>query len=195
MINKAEVIEFFDSQAPMWDAEMIKDDRIVNIILDNAGIKKGTRVLDVACGTGVLFPDLLERGALVTGIDISAEMIKIAKTKFRDKKIKIICGDVECMESEELFDSVVVYNAFPHFSDPEKLIDELAALTKPGGYLTVAHGMSRDRIDAHHNGSARRISNGLMPAEELADLFRKNFEITVIVSDDKMYQVCGRRKV
>ena len=195
MINKAEVIEFFDSQAPMWDAEMIKDDRIVNIILDNAGIKKGTRVLDVACGTGVLFPDLLERGALVTGIDISAEMIKIAKTKFRDKKIKIICGDVECMESEELFDSVVVYNAFPHFSDPEKLIDELAALTKPGGYLTVAHGMSRDKIDAHHNGSARRISNGLMPAEELADLFRKYFEITVIVSDDKMYQVCGRRKV
>ena len=195
MINKAEVIEFFDSQAPMWDAEMIKDDRIVNIILDNAGIKKGTRVLDVACGTGVLFPDLLERGALVTGIDISAEMIKIAKTKFRDKKIKIICGDVECMESEELFDSVVVYNAFPHFSDPEKLIDELAALTKPGGYLTVAHGMSRDKIDARHNGSARRISNGLMPAEELADLFRKYFEITVIVSDDKMYQVCGRRKV
>lgn len=193
MINKAEVIEFFDSQAPVWDAEMIKDDRIVNIILDNAGIKKGTRVLDVACGTGVLFPDLLERGALVTGIDISAEMIKIAKTKFRDKKIKIICGDVECMESEELFDSVVVYNAFPHFSDPEKLIDELAALTKPGGYLTVAHGMSRDKIDAHHNGSARRISNGLMPAEELADLFRKYFEITVIVSDDKMYQVCGRK--
>lgn len=193
MINKAEVIEFFDSQAPMWDAEMIKDDRIVNIILDNAGIKKGTRVLDVACGTGVLFPDLLERGALVTGIDISAEMIKIAKTKFRDKKIKIICGDVECMESEELFDIVVVYNAFPHFSDPEKLIDELAALTKPGGYLTVAHGMSRDKIDARHNGSARRISNGLMPAEELADLFRKYFEITVIVSDDKMYQVCGRK--
>lgn len=193
MINKAEVIEFFDSQAPMWDAEMIKDDRIVNIILDNAGIKKGTRVLDVACGTGVLFPDLLERGALVTGIDISAEMIKIAKTKFRDKKIKIICGDVECMESEELFDSVVVYNAFPHFSDPEKLIDELAALTKPGGYLTVAHGMSKDKIDARHNGSARRISNGLMPAEELADLFRKYFEITVIVSDDKMYQVCGRK--
>lgn len=193
MINKAEVIEFFDSQAPMWDAEMIKDDRIVNIILDNAGIKKGTRVLDVACGTGVLFPDLLERGALVTGIDISAEMIKIAKTKFRDKKIKIICGDVECMESEELFDIVVVYNAFPHFSDPEKLIDELAALTKPGGYLTVAHGMSKDKIDARHNGSARRISNGLMPAEELADLFRKYFEITVIVSDDKMYQVCGRK--
>lgn len=34
------------------------------------------RLLDVACGTGVLFPDYLARGASVTGIDISPEMAR-----------------------------------------------------------------------------------------------------------------------
>lgn len=53
MIDKADVIEFFDRCAPSWDAELIRSDRKINIILDNAGVGEGSRVLDVACGTGV----------------------------------------------------------------------------------------------------------------------------------------------
>ena len=57
MINKNEVIEFFDRLAPSWDADMIRHDDVIDLILDNAGVKSDIRVLDVACGTGVLFPD------------------------------------------------------------------------------------------------------------------------------------------
>ena len=46
-------------------------------------------------------------------------------------------------------------------------------MLKPGGTLTVAHGMSREKIDAHHHGTARHVSNGLMPAEELAEILYK----------------------
>ena len=49
------------------------------MILDNGGIKEDIHVLDVACGTGVLFPDYLKRKvASVTGVDISQKMAKIA---------------------------------------------------------------------------------------------------------------------
>lgn len=46
MIDKNEVIEFFDRCAPYWNADMVRSDEIIDKILDNAGVKAGSRVLD-----------------------------------------------------------------------------------------------------------------------------------------------------
>lgn len=192
MIEKADVIEFFDRCAPSWDAELIRSDRKINIILDNAGVKEGSRVLDVACGTGVLIPDYISRGADVTGIDISPEMIKLAEQKYAGTGVRFICGDVEAADVGQDFDAIVVYNAFPHFPDPERLIAHLSGLLAEGGVLTVAHGMSREKIDAHHHGSASKVSIGLMPAEQLAEIFGRHLNVTAVISDDGMYQVAGK---
>lgn len=194
MIEKADIIEFFDRRAPSWDAELIRSDRKISIILDNAGVKQGSRVLDVACGTGVLIPDYIRRGADVTGIDISPEMIKLAKQKYAGTGVRFICGDVEAADVGQDFDAIVVYNAFPHFPDPERLIFRLSGLLAEGGILTVAHGMSREKIDAHHYGSASKVSIGLMPAEQLAEIFGRHLNVTAVISDDGMYQVAGMRK-
>ena len=146
----------------------------------------------MACGTGVLMPDYLARGvASVTGIDISPKMVEIARAKFPQPEITILCGDVETAELGIAFDCIVVYNAFPHFPDPERLIARLVTLLKPNGTLTVAHGMSREKIDAHHHGSACHVSNGLMSADDLADIFKKYLAVSTTVSDDRMYQVVG----
>lgn len=191
-MNKQDIIQFFDRHASMWDAEMIRSDRIIHRILDHAGVKAGVDVLDVACGTGVLFPDYLSRNVQsVTAIDISPEMVKIAQKKF--PQIQVLCGDVETASFDRQFDCVMVYNAFPHFPDPENLIRVLAALLKPGGTLTVAHGMSRAAIDRHHQGHASKVSRGLMGDDELATLFGKYLTVTTKTSDDQMYQVTGKR--
>lgn len=195
MINKEEVIEFFDHLAPTWDDDLIRNEKVIERILNNAGVEKGTSVLDVACGTGVLFPDYIKRGAeAVTAIDISPGMVKIAKEKYQGSRIRIICGDVEKAQFENKFDVVMVYNAFPHFPDPARLIRTLASFTREGGRLSVAHGMSRSKIDSHHRGAAHRVSNGLMGEEELKKLFAPYFDVDVMISDDEMYQVCGVRK-
>ena len=193
MIDRKEVIEFFDRLAPGWDSDLVRNDEIIGIILDNARVSDGKDILDVACGTGVLIPDYLEREvASVTAIDISPEMSRIAGEKFSgDPRVKVLCGDVENTDFGRTFDCVIVYNAFPHFPDPERLIDCLSSLLKPGGMLTVAHGMSREKIDAHHHGPAKRVSNGLMPAEELASIFTKHLKVSTVISDDRMYQVAG----
>ncbi len=192
MIDKKEVIEFFDKCAPGWDACMIRNDDIIQMILDNAGVKKDSKVLDVACGTGVLIPDYLSRDvSAVTAIDISSEMIKIAQSKFKDKRVEFICADVMEYDLCGGYDSVVIYNAFPHFTQPDRLIEILSGKLKTGGRITVAHGMSREKIDAHHKGRAYKVSDGLMEADRLADIFKKYTNVINVISDDNMYQVVG----
>lgn len=192
-MNKQDVITFFDRLAPQWDDDMIRSDQIIGKILDNAEVRPGVTVLDVACGTGVLFPDYLKRQvAAVTAVDISPEMVKIAAAKYPDAPIEVLCADVETLPLTRKFDCIMVYNAFPHFPDPEKLIRVLAGMLKPGGTLTVAHGMSRAAIDHHHEGSASRVSNGLLHEDVLAGIFEKYLTVTVKISDAHMYQVTGK---
>ena len=192
-MDKKDVISFFDRCAPWWDDDMIRDEEIIATILDNGGIGEGGHVLDVACGTGVLFPDYLKRGAAsVTGIDISPEMAKIAQSKFPE--VQVICGDVEEVDFGQKFDAVMVYNAFPHFPDPENLIRVLAGLVKPGGKLSVAHGMSRAALSSHHAGRASTVSIELLHEDELSALFAPYFNVDTVISNDKMYQVAGVRK-
>ena len=187
-MNKQDIIEFFDRLAPQWDADMVRNDAIIATILDNAGVSEGKRVLDVACGTGVLFGDYLARNvASLTAIDISPEMAKIASAKC--PQATVLCGDVLTEALPGPFDCIVVYNAFPHFPEPEKLIAALSAHLAPGGSLTVAHGMSRAAIDAHHHGAASKVSVGLMHEDDLAELMGKYLTVTHKISNEKMYQV------
>ncbi len=193
MIEQKDVIAFFDRLAPGWDAMQSPDSGVIKAILDNAGIAEGKDVLDVACGTGIMIPYYLERKvASVTAVDISPCMAEIARAKFPRPDVTVLCGDAGALPADRKYGCIVVFNAFPHFPDPERLLAHLSLLLRPGGVLTVAHGASRETIDAHHRGQARHVSVGLMPAEDLAALFRKTLTVTAVLSDDTMYQVAGR---
>lgn len=193
-MDKKDIIHFFGHLAPQWDADMIRDGAIIDKILDGAGVKAGARVLDVACGTGVLIPDYLARNAAsVTAVDISPEMVRIAREKFPQENVTILCGDIETIALAQKFDCIMVYNAFPHFPDPTHLIEVLAMMLETGGTLTVAHGMSRAKIDHHHEGTASKVSRGLMHEDDLAEIFEKHLRVTVKISDDTMYQVTGTK--
>ncbi len=195
-MEKKDIIEFFDRCAPTWDAGMIKSDTIIATILDNAEVAENMDILDVACGTGVMFPYYLQRNAAsVTGIDIAPEMAKIAAAKYEnDPRVQVICGDVEETAFDRKFDVIVVYNAFPHFPDPRRLIKTLAGLLKEGGRLTIAHGASRETIDNHHQGAASKVSNGLMSADSLKKLFDPFLQVEIVISNDRMYQVSGVKR-
>ena len=195
-MEKKDIIDFFDSCAPTWDAGMIKSDVIIGEILDHAEVAADMDILDVACGTGVMFDYYLQRNVRsVTGIDISPEMAKIAAGKYENEsRIQVVCGDVEETQFDKQFDVIVVYNAFPHFPDPRRLIKTLSGLLKDGGRLTVAHGASREAIDNHHQGAASKVSNGLMSAHSLKKLFDPHLQVEIVISNDRMYQVSGVKR-
>ena len=190
-MNKKDIISFFDRCAPWWDDDMVRNEAVIATILDKGAVKAGVTVLDVACGTGVLFPDYMQRGAEVTGIDISPEMVKVAQSKF--PQLEIICGDVETHDFGKQFDVVMVYNAFPHFPQPAELIAHLASLLKEGGRLTVAHGMSRAALQEHHK-RAQGVSLELPHEDDMAKLFAPYFDVDAVISNEEMYLVSGVKK-
>ena len=195
-MTKEEVIAYFNRCAPNWDEETIRNDDKINAILNYSGITEGVRVLDVACGTGVLFPDYLQRNvATLVGVDIAPEMVKIAAEKFSDPRIRVICADIQTFQPSETFDRIMIYDAFPHFPEPEKLIAHLASLLSENGRFTIAHSMSRAQIDAFHGQvGAETVSMGLVHEDTLAQMLSPYFHVDIVLSDAEKYVVSGIKR-
>ena len=193
-MDKDTLISFFDQAAPEWDDRMVADDRKIEFILDRAGICSEQTVLDVACGTGVLFPYYLRRKVRrITGVDISPEMARIAAAKADDPRIEVICGDIETLPVTEPYDCCVIYNAFPHFPDPARLMERLSLWVKAGGRITVAHGMSLEALHRHHAGRAEHVSRPMLPPQALAKLLSPWFAVDTRISDEEKYVVSAVR--
>lgn len=191
-MDKKDIIAFFDELAPCWDKTNVRNEEVISEILRKGGVRKGAKVLDIACGTGVLFPDYESLGAEFVGIDISENMVKKAREKFPEAEV--ICGDATTYDFSSDFDAVMIYNAFPHFDEPQRLIENLAKSLKKSGRLSIAHGISEKELEKCHSGSAKNISVPLVKKEVLAEMMKPYFEADVLISDERMYMVSGVKK-
>lgn len=72
---------------------------------------------------------------------------------------------------------------------------DLSGWLRPGGRLTVAHSMSIAQLNRHHAGRAARVSMGMLPAAELAELFSPWFDVDTAISDQEKYILSGTRKM
>lgn len=99
--------------------------------------------LDLACGTGDFTVELLKRfpGMEVTGIDLTPEMIDIAKAKTEhlDASVDFAIGDAQDLGfiCDETFDLIVCAFGFRNFPDKAKALAECARMLKPSGKLVV----------------------------------------------------------
>lgn len=104
---------------------------------------KGKRMLDLGCGYGWHSIYAMENGASsVVGIDISQNMLKVAKEKTHFSEVEYICGAIEDIDlKEESFDIVLSSLAFHYIKDYKELIEKINKVLKPNGILifTVEH--------------------------------------------------------
>ena len=90
------------------------------------------------------------------------------------------------------YDCCVIFNAFPHFCNPEALVKNLAKALKAGGTLTVAHDCSREELDRHHMKEASGVSQRLMSEDDLAALLKEvGFTDVKIKADSEIFIVSG----
>ena len=106
-----------------------------------AGVRSGQRVLDVACGTGVVSVTAARVGARVTGLDLTPELLELARENGRIAGVEIEWheGDVEKLPfGDATFDFVL--SEFGHIfaPRPEVAIGEMLRVLKPGGTIAFS---------------------------------------------------------
>ena len=184
--------EFFDRLAPKWD-EMDDGDHGRKALLASLPIQKGMRLLDAACGTGVITGELMAlSGSPVIGVDISGEMLRRAKAKYAGSEAIFVEASLYDYEDEP-FDGIIVYNAYPHFVELERFKKKLSSLLKPGGFAVILHNMGRARLDAHHAHVPAVISRSLLPVNEEAAFYKDTFFVERAEEDENHYLILLRK--
>jgi len=131
----------------VWSAG---DFGVIAKIIENEGadfikrlnIPKGSKVLDVACGSGNLAIPAARGGALVSGIDIVADLIRQAKERAGAENLKadFQVGDAEALPfKDNEFDYVVTMFGAMFAPRPDVTASELVRVTKPGGTIAMAN--------------------------------------------------------
>lgn len=132
----------FDPVAPTYD----RLNRIMTAGLDRRWRRRAVRelstfnfqlsILDVACGTGDLTLDLLRRGHRVTGVDLSEQMLALARRKAEAARFQL--ADAEALPFPDAsFDAVTCAFGIRNFVHLEKGLDEMLRVLKPGGRLVL----------------------------------------------------------
>ncbi|MDP3770433.1 MAG: methyltransferase domain-containing protein [Candidatus Sungbacteria bacterium] len=131
--------------------EKLEDSYQKNVILPNVlrilDIKKGDRVLDLACGQGFFSRALSDAGARVTGIDVSVELIGIAK-KHLPKNIAYYAASVEKLDmlKSESFDAAVIILAIQNIKNVADVFSECSRVLASSGRLVIVMNHPAFRI-------------------------------------------------
>lgn len=115
-------------------------------ILDLTGIRPGTRVLDVGCGSGEFLALLDRAGAVTAGVDPAPAMIARARSCAPAADIRL--GSAESLPwPAASFDVVTAVNSLQFAEDTDAAVAEIARVTVPGGCIAIANWAEGERND------------------------------------------------
>lgn len=105
-------------------------------VFDRIGISRGTRLLDVGCGSGLAAQLAAELGAQVSGIDAAPALIEIARERLADGDFHV--GDMEKLPyTDASFDVVTGFNSFQHAANPVAALSEAKRVVRRGGRVAM----------------------------------------------------------
>lgn len=185
-LDHATMTRAYAKWAPVYDAVCGPFFRAGRKAAAAAARPSGRDILEIGVGTGLSLEDYGPEN-VVTGIDVSTDMIEKARRRLRGGRFPHVAG-LHVMDAHDLefgdacFDGVVGQFVITLVSDPERVLDECARVLRPGGVLTlVNHLYSEDGVRAALErklaGPARRV--GLRPDFPFA-----RFEAWVAGRDD-----------
>lgn len=117
---------------------------IYHVVLDKTNVGRGTRLLDVGCGTGMAAQLAAKLGAEITGLDASEAELAIARERVPNSEFR--CGEMEELPyADASFNVVTGFSSFQFAEDPVNALWEARRVVKPGGYVAmVAWGRMED---------------------------------------------------
>lgn len=192
-------VEFFNQIAKEWDSIIEVNEEKINTLLSKLNITDNSKVLDIGTGTGVLIPFLksLNPNGYIKGVDISSEMLNVAREKFRNiEKVSFELVDVEKDVINETYDSIVLYSMFPHLKDKTNTIKKLVEKNlEKSGQLIIAHSNSRTFLNNMHKEKNECLSEDrLISVTDQRYLFEKvGLKVVDAFEDNEIYYLVIKR--
>ncbi|MBR7838752.1 class I SAM-dependent methyltransferase [Actinospica durhamensis] len=129
---------FAEAYAAETESNLINGHYTRPAVLDLAGDVTGRRILDVGCGAGPLLESLRDRGAVVTGIEPSAEMLELAKRRLgEDVDLRLADLQDPLPFPDNAFDDAIACLVLHYLEDWTAPLAELRRVLVPGGRVIV----------------------------------------------------------
>ncbi|HET6506087.1 MAG TPA: class I SAM-dependent methyltransferase [Baekduia sp.] len=110
---------------------------LFSAVLDALDVGRGTRLVDLGCGSGLAARMAAERGATVAGIDATPELLEIARERVPDGAFHVAALE-ETPLHDGAFDAATGFNAFQFAADPVAAVREAARIVRGDGGLVAA---------------------------------------------------------
>lgn len=146
-------VELFAPLGPTYDRvgstlSFGQDPRWRRFLVSRVPDGRGTHVLDVATGTGLVAERLVARGFDVTGLDQSPDMLAVARRRFGDRVPLVEGSATDLPFADASFDHLTFTYLLRYVDDPAATLRELARVVRPGGVIAmlefaVPHGVWR----------------------------------------------------
>ncbi len=191
-----EIEQFFDRRASDWDSLHRRQDfETIERVFSRISITKEDYILDVGAGTGILAPYLIETGCRFTALDLSGKMLEMYRKKF--PSALTVQGDYEKDDlfADNSFTKIIIYNSFPHFTNPFLVFEKAHAHLAEGGGLIIFQSMNRLALDQKHRSVGGTVArHSLYPdADLLTALSHAGFAENFILDED-FFLLQGRKK-
>jgi SAM-dependent methyltransferase len=140
--------ELWGVRAQDWaDAMEGQMQPLYDAVLERIGVGQGTELLDAGCGSGLAAQLAARRGAIVTGLDATPELLAIARRRVPNGEF--LEGDLEALPfADGAFDAVVGFNSFQYAATPQTALAEAKRVARPGAPVVIATWAVPERCEA-----------------------------------------------
>lgn len=149
--KKREVMRNYDHLATVYDAQYAgEQNEKMKTALRSVHIKDDGYVLDLGCGTGLLFEHIGNRAKLLVGLDVSTKILKAAKNRGkRFPNVVILRADADLTPfPNDIFDAVFAITLLQNMPDPLSTLQEMRRISKHHAFIAITGLKKEFTLDA-----------------------------------------------